>query len=336
MTKTKKSNYKNPVSATWEGIRAVFAKQVKAGTLGDNERLEGKTVFVDGSSSGLGFAVAVQMAQRGARVIMACRSGIPEKGEEVKRRTGNPNVEMVHVDFSDVHSIKNLIKIIKENYAPLDIVISNAAMVPAKSRKTPQGLEEMFMVNYLSKFILINGLIMEDCFRHDGDRKPRIVFVSSESHRHPPEFNWPAFGVYKEYSMNKTVEYYGYYKLLLTTFTYELSRRLQANGKEPVSIFALCPGPVNSNIAREAPGVFQPVMKLVFAMFFKSPKKAAEPVLYLAISKDLEGKPYDYLFKMSRKAIDEKAADLENGKKLWKMSEELVLTLTGPPAHTNR
>ncbi|NTW91844.1 MAG: hypothetical protein HGA40_00140 [Methanoregulaceae archaeon] len=40
MPKQKKSNYKNPVSATWEGIRAVFAKQVKAGTLGDNERLE--------------------------------------------------------------------------------------------------------------------------------------------------------------------------------------------------------------------------------------------------------------------------------------------------------
>jgi NAD(P)-dependent dehydrogenase (short-subunit alcohol dehydrogenase family) len=325
-----KSNYKNPVSATWEGIRAVFSKQEKVGLLNDSERLDGKTVLVDGASSGLGFAVALQMAERGARVIMACRSGIPGRGEEVTRRTGNEKVEMVHVEFSDFHSIKNLIKIIKERYAPLDIVISNAAMVPAQSRKTPQGLEEMFMVNYLSKFIMINGLIQEDCFRYNGDRKPRIVFVSSESHRHPPEFNWDAFGVYKEYSMNKTVEYYGYYKLLLTTFTYELSRRLQANGKEPVSIFALCPGPVNSNIAREAPVVFQPVMKLIFAMFFKSPKKAAEPVLYLAISKDLEGKPYDYLFKMSRKDIDEKAADPENGKKLWGMSEELVNGLSIP------
>ncbi len=332
MSKKQKSNYKNPVSATWEGIRAVFAKQVNAGTLGDDERLEGKTVMVDGASSGLGFAVATQMAQRGARVIMACRSGIPGKGEEVKRRTGNRNIEMIHVDYSDSRSIDELVKTVKERYAPLDIVISNAAMVPRHSRKTAQGLEEMFMVNYLSKFIMINGLIREDCFNHAGERKPRIVFVSSESHRHPPEFNWDAFGVYKEYSMNKTVEYYGYYKLLLTTFTYELSRRLQANGKKPVSVFALCPGPVNSNIAREAPGVFQPLMKLVFAMFFKSPREAAEPVLYLAISRDLEGKPYDYLFKMSRKEIDDMAADPENGKKLWRMSEELVLTLTGLPS----
>jgi hypothetical protein len=89
-------------------------------------------------------------------------------------------------------------------------------------------------------------------------------------------------------------------------------------------VFSLCPGPVNSSIAREAPGVFQPVMKLVFAMFFKSPEKAAEPVLYLACSKRQEGKPFDYLFRMTRKPIDELAEDEANGKKLWEMSENLI------------
>jgi NAD(P)-dependent dehydrogenase (short-subunit alcohol dehydrogenase family) len=327
MSKPKKSNYKNPASSTWEGIQAAFAKQVKVGTLKKDERLEGKTVMVDGASSGLGFAIATQLAERGARVIMACRSGIPGKGEEVKRRTGNPNVDMVHVDFADYHSILKLIKTVKEKYAPLDIVISNAAMVPAKSRKTPQGLEEMFMVNYLSKFILINGLLEADCFRKDGKTKPRIVFVASESHRHPPQFEWDTFGSYHDYGMAKTTEFYGYYKLLLTTFTRELSRRLQANGNKEISVFALCPGPVNSNIAREAPSIFQPLMKLVFAMFFKSPKKAAEPVVFLAVSNDMEGKPYDYLFKWARKPIDEKAEDEGNGKKLWELSEGLVRTL---------
>jgi len=328
MSNQPKSNYKNPASATWEGIRAVFTKQVKAGSLKDSDRLEGKTVLIDGASSGLGFAVAVQLAQRGARVIMAVRSGIPGKGEEVTRRTGNKNIEMTRVDYSDLVSVRNFIRTIKEKYAPLDIVISNAAMVPSQSRKTPQGLEEMFMVNYLSKFIMINGLLKEDCFRKSKDANPRIVFVASESHRHPPEFEWDAFGIYKSYGMKKTVEYYGYYKLLLTTFSFELSRRLHANGGLPVSVFALCPGPVNSGIAREAPALFQPLMKLIFAIFFKSPRKAAEPVIYLAVSKDLEGKPYDYLFKMSRKEIDGKASDPDNGKKLWELSEGLVKKLT--------
>jgi NAD(P)-dependent dehydrogenase (short-subunit alcohol dehydrogenase family) len=323
MSASNKSNYKNPASSTWEGIRAAFIKQVKAGSLKSTDRLDGKTVLVDGASSGLGFAIATHMAERGARVIMACRSGIPEKGEEVKKRTGTEKVEMVHVDFSDIISIRNLIKTVRDKYAPLDIVISNAAMVPKQSRKTRQGLEEMFMVNYLSKFIFINGLLKENCFRANGKENARIVFVSSESHRHPPAFDWDAFGVFKTYGMNKTVEYYGYYKLLLTTFTHELSRRLHANGTRPVSVFALCPGPVNSNIAREAPVIFQPLMKLIFALFFKSPRKAAVPVIYLAVSKDLEGKAYDYLFKMARKEIDGKASDPVNGEKLWQLSEEL-------------
>jgi NAD(P)-dependent dehydrogenase (short-subunit alcohol dehydrogenase family) len=327
MNKEKKSNYTSPASSTWEGIRAAFMKQQKVGSLKDTDRLDGKTILIDGASSGLGFAVATQLAERGAKVIMACRSGIPEKGEEVKRKTGNTNVDMVYVDYADIFSIRKLILTVKEKYAPLDIVVSNAAMVPAQSRKTLQGLEEMFMVNYLSKFILINGLIREDCFRKNGDNAPRIVFVSSESHRHPPAFDWEGFGVYKTYGMNKTVEHYGYYKLLLTTFSRELSRRIHVNGNQPLSVFALCPGPVNSNIAREAPGVFQPLMKLIFAMFFKSPRKAAEPVVYLAVSRELENKPFDYLFKMSRKDIDEKAEDEKNGKKLWEMSEKLAGTI---------
>jgi hypothetical protein len=86
----------------------------------------------------------------------------------------------------------------------------------------------------------------------------------------------------------------------------------------------LCPGPVNSNIAREAPWLFKPLLRLVFTVFFRSPKKACEPVLYLAASAKEEGNPFDYLFLMERKAIDEKAEDPKNGEKLWKLTEKLL------------
>jgi len=82
------------------------------------------------------------------------------------------------------------------------------------------------MVNYLSKFIFVNLMIRENCFRLDGTNHPRILFVSSESHRNPKEFDWDSFGVYKDYTIGKSIELYGYYKLLLTTFAVELSRRL--------------------------------------------------------------------------------------------------------------
>ena len=86
----------------------------------------------------------------------------------------------------------------------------------------------------------------------------------------------------------------------------------------------MCPGPVNSNIAREAPKIFHPLMKLIFGLFFRSPEKAAEPLIYLTASSDVEGKPSDYLFLMSRKPVDEKAADPKNGKRLWEKTKNLL------------
>jgi NAD(P)-dependent dehydrogenase (short-subunit alcohol dehydrogenase family) len=152
---------------------------------------------------------------------------------------------------------------------------------------------------------------------------PRIIIVSSESHRNPKEYDWDGFGKYKDYGIKKTVELYGYYKLLLTTFAIELSRRLNPDGEKNYSVFSLCPGPINSGIAREAPGLFQPLLKLVFTLFFRSPEKAAVPVIYLASANELEGKPFDYLFLMNRKEIDELASDPGNGKKLWEEAENL-------------
>ena len=212
---------------------------------------------------------------------------------------------MLPVDYSDLSSINRLIAAVRDQFGKIDVLICNAGIVPKKSRKTSQGLEEMFMVNYLSKFIFVNMLLKENCFRYTGPCHPRIIFAS-ETHRNPKTFDWASFGVYREYTISKSIELYGYYKLLLTTFAVELSRRLNT-GKLTCSVFVFRPGPVNSNIGREAPRIFQPLMKLIFAIFFRSPARAAIPVVYLAASPDLENEPFDYLFLMSRKEADEKA-----------------------------
>lgn len=344
MTGPHKKKYDNAVMAVVTGISDLFKTKKVCGELRESDRLDGRTVFIDGANSGLGFAIAVDVAKRGARVIMACRNGIPEKGEKVKQLSGNQDVHMLHVNLADIHSIADLVSRIVNQFPLIDMFILNAGIVPKKSRKTPQGLEEMFMVNYLAKFIFIRLLMEKVLVRDtrygkrdtpDQDHKTRvtyhisrIIFITSESHRNPEKFDWDGFGKYKDYGIKQSMELYGYYKLLLVTFSRELSRRLNPDGETITSVFAMCPGPVNSNIAREAPKIFHPLLKLVFTLFFKSPAEAAKPVVYLAASPDLEGKPYDYLFLMSRQEIDEKAADPGNGSKLWAFSEELLKKCT--------
>jgi NAD(P)-dependent dehydrogenase (short-subunit alcohol dehydrogenase family) len=325
MNKPVKS-YSNAFTATLTGIRDLFRKQENVVVLKEEDTITGKTVLITGASSGLGFEAAVQLARRGAHIVMACRSGIPEKGELVRKLSGNPRVEMIHVDLSDMESIVRMAATLKKLSLQPDVVICNAAVVPLKSRKTRQGLEEMFMVNYLSTFLLVRLLLENNLLNTGGDSIPRIIVVSSESHRNPRSFDWEGFGKYREYTMGKTVELYGYYKLLLTTFACELSRRLNSSGQTRCSVFVLCPGPINSNIAREAPAIFKPILKLVFSIFFRSPEKAVQPVLYFACSPEVSGKSLDYLFLMSRKEMDSKATDAQNGESLWRYSEELLKT----------
>ena len=325
-----RNKYQSAVGATLTGIGDLFRKPKDQLILEDSHRLEGKKVLVTGSSSGLGFATAVELVRRGAHVIMAVRSGIPVKGEEVRRlsisgrekRSGS--VDMIALDLLDMDSVRTFPARCLESFGPIDILICNAAMVAGSGRETSLGLDEMFTVNYYAKFLIVNGMVDAGCFRHrDGD-PPRIIFVTSESHRNPGGFHWEQFGQFVPYGMKKSVYMYGYYKLLLVTLANEFSRRLNPDGTMRFSVAALCPGPVNSNIAREAPKVFRPLLKIIFGIFFRSPRKACRPVIYLAASPENAGKAMDYLFLMQRKEMDPRATDPDNGKKLWELTEVIA------------
>ncbi len=323
-----KDRYNSPVRATLAGIADLFKKPREEVSLDGLPSLEGKKVLVTGASSGLGLATATELARRGAHVIMAVRSGIPDKGELVKKRSGSDRVDMIPLDLADIHSLPGFVSGLKQRFGMPDIFICNAAMVAREGRSLDTGLDEMFTVNYFAKFLLINELINEmnaaGAPAGSGSQVPRIIFVASESHRNPEGFDWEGFGKYKPYGIRESVAMYGYYKLLLLTMVNELSRRLNPDGELRCSVFGLCPGPVNSNIAREAPRVFQPLLKLVFGIFFRSPAKACRPVIYLAASEAMSGLTGKYMFLMQHKGMDEKATDPENGRKLWQLSESLM------------
>lgn len=319
-----KERYSNAFTATLAGITDLFKKQKDPVVIGPEDNVKGKTILITGASSGLGFEAAMQLAQRGGHILMACRSGIPEKGEQVRQQSGSQQVDMFPVDLADLDSVVKLVEAIQAKGVKIDILIDNAAVVSGGSRKTPQGLEEMFVVNYLSKFLLVRLLLERQLFNTGGKDVPRIIYVSSESHRNPKAFDWDHFGEYKDYSMGKTVALYGYYKLLMTTMANTLSRKLNEGGKLNYSVFALCPGPVNSNIARESPAIFKPLLKVIFGIFFRSPKQAVQPVVYFATSPEVKDKAMDYLFLMSRKEMDDKATDVANGERLWVLSERVL------------
>ena len=313
--------YRNTSSSILGAIKQRFGKSKPIGTLTEGDRIDGKTVLITGASSGLGYATAVQLAERGGRVIMAVRSGIPEKGEAVRKASGSATVEMRPVDLSDLASIRSLAEGLRNDGVQLDVLVLNAATVPARSRQTKQGLEEMFVVNCLSSFYLTNLLIQDDVIRKNAGA--RIVFVASEAHRSSPPIDWEKFGVYEKYGMKRAVPLYGFYKHMLLSFAWELSRRMQAE-EAGIAVHALCPGPVNTKIAREAPWFAQWLVAVLFALCFKAPAKACEPVVYLACARALHGRTGVYLHLMEEKQIEAPTADANNAQKLWQASRCLL------------
>ena len=314
--------FDNPVVASLAGFYDRFRKQELKPRFKETDRFDGKTVLITGANSGLGFAIATQAAQRGAKVIMACRSQIPEAGEKVKKLSGSDNVEMRRLDLSKIESIHRFVdELAKENIKP-EVIILNAASAASHSRKTDSGQDELFMVNYFSNFILVNLLLTKRIIQPDNANQPRLIFISSDSHRSSSAIDYNEFGRYFDYGVSKAMSNYSYFKLVLNTFATELSRRINKE-KVVVQVNCICPGPVNTNIIREVPFPIRIILRGIFSVIFRSPVKAAPPVIYLATSDDFNGKTNQYLHMFIPKRMDEKVYDEAEGKKLWEESEKL-------------
>jgi NAD(P)-dependent dehydrogenase (short-subunit alcohol dehydrogenase family) len=311
--------FDNPVVAALAGFWDLFRKQANADKLTDSHRFDGKTCIVTGATSGLGFAVATEMARRGAHVIMACRSQIPEAGERVKKRSGSGKVEMRYLDLSKIESIHAFVDGLVKDNIRADVTILNAGVALPTARKTASGQDEMFLVNYLSNVILTQLMIDKKVIPTShavGEWPPRIVFISSDSHQGSSAIDHNEFGKFYDHGVSKGIANYSYFKLILNTYATELSRRLNPD-KVNVGVHVICPGPVHSNIIKEAPFVLRMILGSIFKIIFRSPEKAALPVVYMSISEDFEGKTNEYLHMFNNKKMDPKVYIPEEGRKLW-------------------
>ncbi|MGB5192695.1 MAG: SDR family NAD(P)-dependent oxidoreductase [Polyangiales bacterium] len=325
--------HSNPFTAVLSGLLDQRSQEPKVGPVPPDSRLDGRTCLVTGANSGLGKGIAIRLAKRGAHVIMACRSGIPEAGEDVRIASGNENVEMIQVDLSDFDSIRAFCDELRDRKVILDVAVFNAGVVPVKARKNKHGFELMFAVNFLAKFVVLDRLLRDGVIPNEvygnnsrANDPPRIIFVSSETHRSSMPIDFETFGAPIEYGVADGVKYYGLSKLHLTTYFHELSRRLNPEGsaQPDVCVHALCPGAVNSNMAREAPAWLKPILKPVMALFFQSPEKASIPADYLVCSEEMGRKTGVYMHMMRVKESSPASMDPDKGALLWSKTEALL------------
>lgn len=102
--------------------------------------LTGKVIVVTGGNSGLGYESVKAFAEKGAEVIIACRS--LKKGDSAKKKIGKVrgNIEVMQLDLMDFESIKNFTDNFSKKYSRLDVLLNNAGIMTTPYFLTKNGL----------------------------------------------------------------------------------------------------------------------------------------------------------------------------------------------------
>ena len=320
------ARYRRVSRAVRSAIADRFSARDNISAVPADVRIDGKTCLVTGANSGLGMAVAIDLARRGGRVLMACRGGHPEAGEAVRRKSGSDAVEMLKVNLADLDSVHELCDGLVERNVKLDVAVLNAGLMPRTTRRSADGYEVMFAVHFLANRVLVDRWLRDGVVEPttDAGQRPRLIQITSETHRSAAAIDFERFGEFADYGIRDGIKYYGLSKLHSCTFARELHRRLNPDGALRVAVHAMCPGPIASNIARDAPPVMKPVLVPVMKLLFASPAKAARPVSYLCCSIEAGARSGIYLHMMQEKEPGELARDPVAGARLWQASEALV------------
>jgi len=289
--------------------------------------LTGKTIIITGGNSGLGFESAKAFANKGAEVIIACRS--LGRGEEAKKQilVQNPKavIEVMELDLEDLNSIKRFASRFKESYDRLDILMNNAGIMTVPYGLTKDGFERQFGTNHLGHFAL-TGLLIEIISKTP---ESRVVNVSSIAHKNGDvDFDNLLYENGRDYTPMKS---YRRSKLANLLFTYELQRFFESRGIDSMAV-AAHPGVSKTNLVRHIETkfiirLFRPLLVLII----QSAAIGALAQMRAAVDPDVKGGEYwgaHGYREMSGYPVlvqsNEISRNTETAGKLWEISEKLT------------
>jgi NAD(P)-dependent dehydrogenase (short-subunit alcohol dehydrogenase family) len=270
--------------------------------------LSGRTFLITGANTGIGYATAADLANRGGRVYLACRS--EQKGQAaaaaIVAATGNEAVTFLPLDLGDLASVRACAQQFLARGEPLHVLINNGGVAGARGI-TADGFELAFGVNHLGHFALTTALL--DCLA--ASAPARVVTVASDAHYQAKGIDYEA--VRRRTASMTGLPEYAVSKLSNVLFSQELARRLDGRG---VTAYALHPGVVASDIWRRVPWPVRPLLKLRMI----TPEQGARTSLYCATSPEVaqvSGRFYEKCAERAASAV----ATPELAGALWERSE---------------
>ncbi|CAG9560142.1 unnamed protein product [Danaus chrysippus] len=283
------------------------------------KRLDGKTVLVTGGTSGMGLRIAMDFADRGARVIIACP--FVEEGtwarEKIVKKTENENVVFKLLDLSSCKLVRKFAEEINQEEERLDILINNAGMGSMNERLTKDGMNCTMQVNYYCQFMLT--LLLLPLLKKTGtESEPaRIVNTSSVLHN----FGTTDFEMMNALNYWYFLQVYANSKLCIAIFTRELAKRLKGSN---ISVNVVDPGAVGTPIFLDLGKYYGAITIFLFLCLFKTPWQGAQTAIHVALDKRA-GQVSGEFFKNCK--LSQASANARSdllAKELWKHTQKLI------------
>ena len=112
----------------------------------------GRTFLVTGANTGIGLATATGLAERGGRVVLACRD-LAKAGaarDAIASATGSEALDLLALDLADLDAVRETVAEIERLDLPVDVLIANAGLAGQRG-ETAQGFELAFGVTDMKR-----------------------------------------------------------------------------------------------------------------------------------------------------------------------------------------
>lgn len=225
-------------------------------TLPDNA-LAGQTIVLTGGTSGIGQCLLPMLAAAGAKVVLIVRDAAKAHSviDSARRNAPELVIDAIRADLSDLQSVASAVREINDRYESIDGLINNAGAVKAHFATSAQGFEMTMAINHLAVAALTLGLLMVNSIAHRSATRslndPETLFV-----------DWRTSSQYS------AMRSYARSKLVNLMWARALASRADGAG---LSIHAVHPGPVRTDIGRELPAI----VRWAFNTFIAIPPQQA-------------------------------------------------------------
>ena len=300
----------------WSNISAMIRNN-RSAPLICADGFNNKLVVITGATSGIGYHTARKYASRGASLL--CINRNREKSEALRHEIEHEFGVSCDCRIADLSNLQDIHRVAEELLkldTPIDVLIHNAGVYLTKRELTSDGLERVFVVQYLSSFI-INYVLMS---KLRSQEKARIIMVNSEGHRfaawglRTDDLNWEK----RRYSGLKS---YGSAKLAQLLSMIIFAEHFKPAG---VTINAMHPGAVRSDTGRENGAVYRWVKKNLFDKTLRPTEISAEAIYYLGVSDEMEGVNGKFFNLTTEEDPAPPAVDKEAAYEIWAKSIEMT------------